>query len=169
MPNLSNGILTNQGGVPSGYYDPLADKYWTYVHSNISGNTVIRQAIHSDFNIQVNTFNTVISGPIIGEPSTTKTESPGFCVNDFLTASFSEIANSSFSVYPNPAYDRISVRINANLIGSSYTINDPEGRIIIAGQIISMLTNINISEFAAGVYLFKLAGMNGQSFMVMKK
>lgn len=82
---LSNDLLTNEGGIPCGHFDPVTSKYWTFVHSNVSGNTVVRQGIHDGFSSLVTGFNTVISGPVLGEPSTTKTESPGFCENILST------------------------------------------------------------------------------------
>ncbi|MBI2968229.1 MAG: T9SS type A sorting domain-containing protein [Bacteroidetes bacterium] len=84
FPNLTNDLLTNQGGIPCGFFNEDSWEYHTYVHSNVSGNTVIGHATHTGFTGQLNTFTTVISGPIIGEPATTKTESPGICRNEFI-------------------------------------------------------------------------------------
>lgn len=78
-----NSLLTTQGGIPCGTFDAETNQYWTFVHSNVGGNTVIRRAVHTDFNNQLNTFSTVMSGPIMGQPTTTKTESPGICRNTF--------------------------------------------------------------------------------------
>lgn len=108
FPNLSGDVLTNQGGIPSGYYDEINKQYWTFIHAQVSGNTVIKRAVHSDFNSQLTNFSTVVSGTIIGEPPSTKTESPGFCINTFLTTEV-ELNQRNipteyklFQNYPNP-------------------------------------------------------------------
>lgn len=122
FPNLSGDILTTQGGIPCGYFDASSNQYWTYIHANVSGNTVIRQAIHNDFNSQLTNFNTVISGPIIGEPSSTKTESPGFCVNDFLVSvSGHTIGNDKLFIFPNPTSGKFQIAVGSSS-GSEYKI-----------------------------------------------
>jgi hypothetical protein len=156
MPNLPNGILTFQGGVPCGYYDPLSGNYWTYVLSNVSGSVTIKQAIHANFNSQLNTFNIVISGPIIGEPTTTKTESPGFCVNDFLLTSVSEKSNSNINIFPNPVSDNITIRSSLSDKNKIVSICNINGIMILQLPIQQEETKIDISGFAKGVYIIKL-------------
>lgn len=112
MPNISNGLLTSQGGIPCGYFDPISNNYWTYVHANISGVTVIRQAIHSNFNSQLSTFNTVISASIMEKTTGTTTESPGFCTNDFLLTSLSKKMSPNINIYPNPTSNFVTLDLN---------------------------------------------------------
>lgn len=158
FPNLSAGQLTNMGSVPCGQYDVVTGKYWTYIHANASGNIIIRQAIHSDFNSQLTTFTTVISGPIISQPTSTKTESPGICSNDFLS-SLNEIkTDKRIVVYPNPSSNNIE-----------FSLPDFQSYSLLHIKIIDILGNILIEkdffgsktvlthEFAQGLYFFEIS------------
>jgi hypothetical protein len=82
ISTLSNSLLTNQGGIPSGMYD--GTQYQTFVHANV-GSTVIRRQAHSNFNSQLNSFTTIISGSSMGLGANATAESPGICNNTFLT------------------------------------------------------------------------------------
>ncbi len=87
LSSLPNGVLTDQGGVPCGYYDPITNKYWTYISKKqVNGNVDINLAVHDNFNSQLSEvdFTTVITGESIGLDSWVYAESPGFCINGFL-------------------------------------------------------------------------------------
>jgi len=156
MPDLTNGMLTYQGGVPCGFFDSISENYWTYIHANISGSTVIKQAIHADFNTLLNNFNTVLSGPIIGEPSTTKTESPGFCFNDFLlTTSLAEI-KSDFNIYPNPVTDKITINFTTGFQKAIIELFDITGNIITSKTISESEKYIDVSGISKGIYILKI-------------
>ncbi|MFH0867457.1 MAG: T9SS type A sorting domain-containing protein [Bacteroidota bacterium] len=170
MPDLSNGMLTYQGGIPCGNYDSSSGNYWTYVHSNVSGNTVIRQAIHTGFNALLNTFNTVISGPIIGEPSTTKTESPGFCTNDFLYAGITENESGNFKVYPNPANSILTIQLKNADKKTLLEIFDISGLSLLKKETCEKNQSIDISGFTKGMYLIRIENDNKigyKKFVVM--
>jgi len=169
MPNLINGMLTSQGGVPCGFYDPISGNYWTYVHANVSGSVVIKQAIHADFNSTLNNFNTVISGPIIGEPSTTKTESPGFCTNDFLTTSLSEISNANIMIYPNPASKNINIDIIGYHTKAEIQLYDITGNIVASQEISKSEKDIDISTISKGIYILKIKLGNNICFRKITK
>lgn len=153
VAELPNAVLTFQGGVPCGYYDPVSGNYWSYVHSNVSGNVVIKQAIHAGLNSQLNTFTTVMSGPIIGEPSTSKTESPGFCVNDFISNS-PRIPFSGVRIYPNPANGQL-------FIETERQVKKLEILNILSERFFSETghkdkTVIDISGYPKGIYFVKM-------------
>jgi len=169
MPNLTDGMLTYQGGVPCGFFDSISGNYWTYIHANVSGNTVIKQAVHADFNTLLNNFNTVISGPIIGEPSTTKTESPGFCTNDFLTTSLSEISNANIMIYPNPASRNINIDIIDYHKKAEIELYDIAGNIIASQLISKSEKGIDISTISKGIYILKIKLGNSICFRKITK
>ncbi|MDD2798643.1 MAG: T9SS type A sorting domain-containing protein [Bacteroidales bacterium] len=158
MPNLNSGILTNQGGIPCGYFDPITNKYWTFIHANVSGNTVIRRGIHSDFSTQVSSFTTVISGTIIGQAASVTTESPGFCTNDFLLSSINDLEANKISIFPNPAKGSISV----NLSDLAFSVVDMSIRNSVGQSIIqnhfslNKQLTVNVSTFKSGVYFMTL-------------
>jgi len=173
ISGLPSDVLTNQGGIPCGYFNPVTNEYWTYVHANSGGSVVVKQAIHSSINAQPATFNTVISGPIIGEPSTTKTESPGFCENTFVTGT-NEITNypSIQLILENPASEFLKGVIisgkNQNIL---ITVTDIFGRELLKtekniseGKNAICFQNIN---FRSGIY-FVTASDNEQKLISLK-
>lgn len=103
FPGLTNDEITNQGGIPCGYYDPSSGMYWTFVHANVSGITEIKRVIHGNFNAAVNSSVTVISGSGIGLSAQHKCESPGFCLNDFLLSTGPAVSTPDITIFPNPA------------------------------------------------------------------
>jgi len=81
LTTLPDGYLTrNTGGIGSGYFDPITQRYWTYTHT-LQG--IIRQAVHSDLDkpLTEGDFATIITGSNIGLGSSWRVESPGFAVN----------------------------------------------------------------------------------------
>lgn len=85
ISGLTNGMLANAtGGIPSGYYDTTANKYWTYAHKNSSGKDIIRRAVHDTVDTEVleASFNNIISGSDFEDlGSSFSTASPGFAPN----------------------------------------------------------------------------------------
>lgn len=90
VTTLSNSILTSQGGIPAGYYDPASKKYWTYVHSG--GPSLIKQGITDNVTTALTSVNSVITGSIIGN-SAASVASPGFSINT-LNAAFKDAKGS---------------------------------------------------------------------------
>lgn len=162
ISGLPSDVLTSQGGIPCGYYNSSSNEYWTYVHANSGGSVVVKQAVHSTISSQPATFNTVVSGPIIGEPSTTKTESPGFCEN-LLTTGI-HVNESSPSVqfqFPNPVQEEWGGSVISQLDQAVvFTITDVTGKEMLS-------TRINLSkgkntllfdkhEFGSGIYFMRI-------------
>jgi hypothetical protein len=66
---------------------------------------------------------------------------------------------SGFTIYPNPANDKLNIQINSQLLSPLsflLTITDLEGRIIYSSELNSPTTEINISDFASGMYFVKV-------------
>ncbi len=68
----------------------------------------------------------------------------------------------NFTIYPNPAHDKLHIQINSQLIAphSSIIITDLEGQMIYSSQINSPTTEINISDFASGLYFMRIVSAN---------
>jgi len=77
--------------------------------------------------------------------------------------------NAGFSLYPNPSRDIVSISANKTLLGLNYYIFDQVGKAVLSGKIINETTTIDISEIAAGVYLFQLGEQKMQSLKIIKK
>jgi hypothetical protein len=66
---------------------------------------------------------------------------------------------SGFTIYPNPANDKLNIQINSNFFSPFsflLTITDLQGREIYTTQLNSLTTEINISDFASGMYFVKV-------------
>jgi hypothetical protein len=104
---LINDVLTDQGGVPCGIFNNLENEYWTFIHANVNGEILIKRATHKNFDSKISNFTTVIDGSIVGDNAVT-TESPGICLNTFITtdvAKQSKVTLSKYLLsqnYPNP-------------------------------------------------------------------
>ena len=77
--------------------------------------------------------------------------------------------NIAFSIFPNPANDLITVKVNATQINSTYNIVDVLGKTVLTGKVASETTNISINDLSKGVYLLKVNGKNSQSFKIVKQ
>ena len=80
---LPSGLLSDgTGGVPSGHFDSVTSRYWTYAHSSQSGRSVIRRAVHASLTSQLaaGDWTSVFTGSSIGLGSSMSVESPSFTV-----------------------------------------------------------------------------------------
>lgn len=166
LPNLSSGLLTNNGGIPCGYYDTISQKYWTYVHASSGNTTEIKQCIHSDFNTSISNFTTIISGSLTGLGSNFKTESPGFTENTFsTTTSLNKIYSSTtIEVLYRNTENILEVR---NLVG----INSIEIYNIMGDKIYDeSISNknsalINANNFSSGIYFIQALTSTERNFI----
>ena len=80
------------------------------------------------------------------------------------------LANSlDFLIYPNPATDFISIKVDNYYFGASYSITDITGKQIFTGKLKNEITSFDISQFPTGIYFLQAAGQDRQTFKVMKK
>ncbi|MEK7785513.1 MAG: hypothetical protein AAB658_08850 [Chloroflexota bacterium] len=79
-----NALLADHYGVPSGYFDPASQRYWSFAHrASQDRAALIYRAAHADFSRQLSESDWVVvaSGESLGLSSTVNVESPGFAVN----------------------------------------------------------------------------------------
>ena len=83
-----------------------------------------------------------------------------------------EIANNqiSYSVYPNPAMNTITVSNQENNSINAITISDINGRIV-KNQAFDRISTIemNVSDLSKGMYLMKITSENGTSIQKIMK
>jgi uncharacterized protein (TIGR03437 family) len=86
IAGLPNGVLTTGGGVPCGHFDATTGQYWTFVHTNEQGRTVIRRAAHDTLERQLlpSQFETIITATKFGLEATASVASPGITVNTWF-------------------------------------------------------------------------------------
>ncbi len=74
-----------------------------------------------------------------------------------------------FSVFPNPAKNQINIKVDATLIGSSYTVFDNLGEKVLEGKINSENTIVELENLSGGVYLLNIGENLKQTFKVIKE
>ncbi len=86
------------------------------------------------------------------------------------SAGIKELSQSNlFSVFPNPAQSVINVNIEANLVGSVFTIYDNTGKAVKTGKLNSSNTTIDVNDLSGGIYSFNVGGNRKQTFKVIKE
>ena len=139
------------------------------VNGNIVGNTY-----HSNGANNINFSQYLNSGiyylAIYGTPTTTSYLYPYNFALGIKTGISDITSEAKFSVYPNPANDLITIKVNhaERLIDSSYAIYDNLGRQVLKGEITSEVTSVNIGQLKKGVYVLKVGEQNGKTFKVVK-
>ena len=63
---------------------------------------------------------------------------------------------NKFSVFPNPANDKIHLKTNTTLLGSAYIIQDYTGKEVLLGKVLSENIVIDIGNLYSGIYFLKL-------------
>jgi plastocyanin len=79
-----------------------------------------------------------------------------------------KIIQADFSVFPNPATDRITVKAGSNLLGTQYSITDQNGNQMLTGKIAGEITIVSIARLKAGIYFLRVEGEKRRSFKVIK-
>ena len=74
--------------------------------------------------------------------------------------------NSTIIIYPNPASDFITVKTDASLHGSTYSITNQLGRTVLISKLSNETSIIDISKLSAGIYIFKVGGL---TYKLLKK
>jgi hypothetical protein len=72
------------------------------------------------------------------------------------------------TIYPNPAGDVITIKGNISIHGSSYSITDQSGKLVLRGRLINENSTIDVSTLANGIYFLQLGERSRHSFKVIK-
>ncbi|HLG03912.1 MAG TPA: T9SS type A sorting domain-containing protein [Bacteroidia bacterium] len=156
---LPSGIIVQQGGIGCGFFDNLSGQYWTYTHTNVSGNTVIRQSVHSGFTSQATNYTTVITAALVGLPSTSTAESPGICENTFLV-SVQENAEFGWNFYPNPFINEGFLQLKQPVNEARLEILNRDGKLIRFETVSGSLIAIRRNDLLPGFYYFRIITAN---------
>ena len=74
-----------------------------------------------------------------------------------------------FSVFPNPAQRVINVKADIGLIGSLYMVYNHIGKALLTGKLSAEITNIDLGNLPAGIYLVKVGKNITKTFKVTKE
>lgn len=87
-------------------------------------------------------------------------EITGFAIPYYAGVGIDDIQKDfSYNVYPNPAYDYITVKSTHNI--SDYTIINYVGQIVLQAEVNSDNFNVNVSSLTTGMYFVQLNTENG--------
>lgn len=135
----------------------------TYKWINCNGNVVIAGATAQSYTATQNGSYAVI----VTKNGCSDTSA---CVAISGITGIDEISKDrNFTIYPNPATDQITVKVNRDLLGSAYTISDQSGRVVLKGSLKQANENIDIAGLTKGIYIFSVGDKIHQSFKVIKK
>ena len=144
VTTLSSGTLTNEGGIPSGYFDPLTSKYWTYIHTSVGE---IKFKTHADFSTLQTGFTTIITGATAGLGSGSQAQSPGFCKSTLTASSTCTGVSATATAATNTTFcTGGSVVLNANT-GTGFTYQWLKDAVNISGA-----TSASYTASANGTY-----------------
>jgi hypothetical protein len=88
----------------------------------------------------------------------------------YLVLSVTDLAfQNTFTVYPNPAQDKINVKATATLSGLGYSISDQIGRPVLSGILTSNESSIDSNQLAQGIYFLKIDQFNNQVVKIIKR
>jgi PKD repeat protein len=83
--------------------------------------------------------------------------------------SIAENIVGDFSIYPNPTFNQINLKIDDKLLGSIYTVYDNTGKSVLNGKIIAVQSVIELGELSRGIYLLSIGENFKQTFKVIKE
>jgi hypothetical protein len=92
-----------------------------------------------------------------------------YSTNCGCVAGIDEEILDEVSISPNPTTSKISIKSNAELIGSQFIIYDQLGKEVKSGIITSENTEIDLSNLTEGMYLFKVGAEMKESFKIIKQ
>ena len=79
-----------------------------------------------------------------------------------LPSALQEVADKlNISVYPNPTSDVITISTDESTQGFHAYICDITGKIVSANNLEGQRTTVNVSEFANGTYIYRIADAQG--------
>jgi hypothetical protein len=76
---------------------------------------------------------------------------------------------NSLTIYPNPAHDIITIKANEGTAGSTYSITDQNGKLILTGILSNESTTVDISRLSNGLYFLHLGEGKKHVFKILKK
>jgi hypothetical protein len=79
------------------------------------------------------------------------------------------IKDADFTIYPNPAYNIITIKSAASIAGSTYSITDQAGRMMLKGKLMDETTSVDITALKNGIYFIKIGENSQHTLKVIKQ
>ena len=77
--------------------------------------------------------------------------------------------NVSISLFPNPTSGSVHIQTSPELIGAGYRVITNYGSEVLQGEISGFDTELDLKDFAEGVYFINVGDKLQQSLKVMKR
>lgn len=79
-----------------------------------------------------------------------------------------QMSEFGISVYPNPACQQFTLKVNTLTLGSCYSLRDVVGKTVLTGLISEQLTTVNIESISKGMYFLSVKGFEGSAVKIIK-
>ena len=75
----------------------------------------------------------------------------------------------SFTLYPNPAQDKITIKTDNDHLGTKYLVTDQLGRQFSNGTITDLEIVIDVDQFSSGIYFVEVGQNKNETIKLVKK
>jgi hypothetical protein len=90
-------------------------------------------------------------------------------IHPYISLGISELENT-FSIYPNPVKTKLYIKNDAINNWETIEVTNVEGKILLSDKMKPTTTEINFSNYAAGIYFINLSNSTKkQQFKVVKE
>ena len=79
-----------------------------------------------------------------------------------------QVFEKSFAIYPNPAQDKITIKVTDDSLGLKYLVSDLVGRQFLNGTITDRETVVGIDQLATGVYFVQVGQNKNRTIKIVK-
>jgi hypothetical protein len=76
-------------------------------------------------------------------------------------------SNFKFEAYPNPASDKINIKVNKDLINKSFVLYDETGKVILTNHVNDLTTTIDTDKIFPGIYFIMFDDKRNQVLKIV--
>ncbi|MDB5226299.1 MAG: hypothetical protein JWN78_492 [Bacteroidota bacterium] len=87
-------------------------------------------------------------------------------LKDIVTNTSVHKSQNEFSIFPNPAHEFVTIRLNNDLLGSTCMITDATGKNVMSIKLNDLQTIINTKAFPVGLYIIHIEGKEGSASFI---
>jgi len=88
----------------------------------------------------------------------------GFHQSNLIISSIEDFTpNMDIAIYPNPVMNQLTIKLSDIKVGYHFQMVDMNGKLVKSNPINNLETQVDVSAFAAGVYLFILKDEQGEN------
>lgn len=155
-PKPATPVISNSGNNVL-LSDVASGNQWYDLNGMITG------ATNQNYPVTANgSYHVIVSNATCASESSNTIQITNTGIADIKT-------NSTINIYPNPAKNQINVTVDSKLIGSTYTVKDQIGRMVLSGKMNADNFTIELGGLSGGVYLFSVGETSKQTFKVVKE